>query len=1465
MDSAGDKIRLNALMVLSIALFFMQVSPVLVSSTGGPGPVWLVPIQSMGNGTVEDPYIVETLSDLQNISGKLSSHYRLGNDIDASSSSTMNGGLGFDPIGDYSNPFTGSFEGGGYTLRGLSINRAEQYIGLFGYITNARITNLTLDDVRITGSSYVGSLVGFGNSVSLESCHVTGTILGRYCFYVGGIAGWVEGVSVISRCSSKISFNYTDYVQYCGGIIGVNFNAYTHNNSFDGAFNVGRVPYTTYSLGGLMGYCYGAITESSSSQGTIITFGDYFQYVGGAVGTMYSGQLSDVSSSIDIRSVGRYHYYIGGLVGSAYNALISMCEVDASIDLKGTGQVRGYYIGGLVGLSSGQVDGSHARGVAGNRIEMILTDFTNLERVGGLIGGNQGPLADSTSEMDLTIKRTVVSGGINQYNYVGGLIGHNSWVVDNCSWKGSMIFGPTDTHTVNNLGCLMGYNSYSVSQCEAIGALRIRGNIDSIGGLIGQSTGTIIDSESNIYTLQSSVLRASRIGGLVGTNSGDILRCDVLQGMELDDVSVSLSEMGGLVGANGAKVKECQVSGDVGFRSGSPDVLNMGILIGSSTGPIEDCSITGNLSLTALSVQWVGGLVGYQKGATTNCHVISEMTIGSKNYVNGLGGLIGFNEDAKIDGSSSEVEMTVEGNCDVSSVGGLVGRSTGPISDSRTLNEMALNVDPRSTGLVGIGGMVGDNSRSVEGCQARTMIRLDLNADLLNKVNGIGGFIGTNHGDLKYSSSILDIAPTDIQQKYHVRNAGGLIGFNEGGTVDYCYSEGSLSLNNTEITDMGGFVGNNSGDIQNSYTLVDFYLYGSRSGSTIGGFVGSNDGEIGYTYCVPSQKGGDTLIYMGGFAGTNRNVLERSFFEDDEFKVGVLRIGPSSDTQLFGKSSVRMKQESNFTEQMWNFIMIWGIVEDRTYPFLKGIYTSPRIEVSPEIYCQEDTTVAIPYKVTFSNYPSINSLEPIIFDTDTDWLSIDAKKVYGTPDNEDVGMHWITLVVKDLVGEKAEVHLDFEVLNVNDPPEIVTEDIISISEGEDYSRYYYAVDVDPTLTRLFWNFSSDARWLKFEGNHLHGKPRSYDLGEYWVNISVSDAEGAVDFSNFTLEVLSANDPPVITTIPQELCFEDEVYSIPLLYEDPDVDDSITWTLISAPAWMRINRTHIYGRPGNDDVGISWMLLRIRDYEGATDELGFLLEVRNVNDAPVWVEHPDDVNITQGEVYLANAFASDVDVGDILSYGLESYPSSNISIDNSTGAIVWEDPVPGNYTIMVTSTDGIEIIEVLFNITVLERIEPVPDDGNPPIFDRIDDRTVLVGEMLKVQLTASDEDGDDLIFLLVEGPGDMVISADGLLVWTPGGTDLGVHGISILVTDGTLNVTAEFNVTVNESVDPGDGDGDGKEKKEEGPFLLTTIALAVLCAILLVLLLAAFLRSRGTGIGPTTDPVQRGSGLNKAEE
>jgi len=93
-----------------------------------------------GSGTEADPYVITNASELQAMNDDLGASYVLGNDIDASSIAN------FDPIGEFQNEFTGSFDGDGYTISGLTINRPEEErVGLFGRTgpETAPITNVT--------------------------------------------------------------------------------------------------------------------------------------------------------------------------------------------------------------------------------------------------------------------------------------------------------------------------------------------------------------------------------------------------------------------------------------------------------------------------------------------------------------------------------------------------------------------------------------------------------------------------------------------------------------------------------------------------------------------------------------------------------------------------------------------------------------------------------------------------------------------------------------------------------------------------------------------------------------------------------------------------------------------------------------------------------------------------------------------------------------------------------------------------------------------------------------------------------------------------------------------------------------------------------------------------------------------------------------------------------------------------
>ena len=92
------------------------------------------------------------------------------------------------PIGDNDNRYTGTFDGGNYTIKGLTVNQeGTNYVGLIGFIgSDGTVKNVKLENVNITGSYYVGGVVGY-NSGSVTACTSSGSVEGS--IDVGGVVG----------------------------------------------------------------------------------------------------------------------------------------------------------------------------------------------------------------------------------------------------------------------------------------------------------------------------------------------------------------------------------------------------------------------------------------------------------------------------------------------------------------------------------------------------------------------------------------------------------------------------------------------------------------------------------------------------------------------------------------------------------------------------------------------------------------------------------------------------------------------------------------------------------------------------------------------------------------------------------------------------------------------------------------------------------------------------------------------------------------------------------------------------------------------------------------------------------------------------------------------------------------------------------------------------------------------------
>ncbi|MFW3146777.1 MAG: Ig-like domain-containing protein [Thermoplasmatota archaeon] len=149
--------------------------------------------------------------------------------------------------------------------------------------------------------------------------------------------------------------------------------------------------------------------------------------------------------------------------------------------------------------------------------------------------------------------------------------------------------------------------------------------------------------------------------------------------------------------------------------------------------------------------------------------------------------------------------------------------------------------------------------------------------------------------------------------------------------------------------------------------------------------------------------------------------------------------------------------------------------------------------------------------------------------TDAKWLSIvpSTGSLTGLPSNSEVGSYFVNATVEDISKESDHYNFTLFVMNVNDPPEIITIDVITIRENETYSVDYDAEDIDPTDDTLVWDFKTNASsWLNMDpvDGVLSGKPTFEDSGTYWINISVRDGNGGIDWSNFTLFVEDVHYP-----------------------------------------------------------------------------------------------------------------------------------------------------------------------------------------------------------------------------------------------------------------------------------------------------------------------------------------------------
>lgn len=483
-----------------------------------------------GTGTIGNPYIVATATHLNNVRTQLGSHFIQTANIDLNVS-PYNAGDGWLPIGTSATKFTGNYNGQGYTVSGLFINRSSSDdIGLFGHTSGtAVISRIGVIDVYVIGEYYVGALVGSSEG-TVNLCYSTGFVEAFQS--AGGLVGYNDGLSggnpgaitnsyslayaraSSSRAGGVTAWNYYGTITNCyaaggvsapgntGGLIGTVTSA-TVTNSYWNSETSAQVSSAAGS-----GLTMAQMQQSSSFTGWdfgstwAINSGSSYPYLQSNQQTPAPGpnpfEVSSIQDLDNIRNLMHGHYILTKNLDfnedSSYDPVggweafktsvttgVGFAPIGATGSrfnglLDGNGySIRNLYINRPTADDVGLIGYSNGAGEVRN-LGVIDVNISGEYYVGAIVGYSHGTVSTSYS-----------TGIVEAFQTAGGLVGINNGLA------------ATDPGLIKN----------SYSQAYA------RASSSRAGGLSGWNYyGEIINSYAT-----GGVSAPSSSGGLVGTSS----------------------------------------------------------------------------------------------------------------------------------------------------------------------------------------------------------------------------------------------------------------------------------------------------------------------------------------------------------------------------------------------------------------------------------------------------------------------------------------------------------------------------------------------------------------------------------------------------------------------------------------------------------------------------------------------------------------------------------------------------------------------------------------------------------------------------------------------------------------------------------------------------------------------------------------------------------------------------------
>ncbi|MDR2532425.1 MAG: hypothetical protein LBC82_06245 [Oscillospiraceae bacterium] len=419
-----------------------------------------------GDGEVQTPFLIRTAEDLAEIAEKVNNgstyrekHFLLMNDIDMTGylspgSAGYNDGAGWKPIGSFdgNRGFGGVFDGAGYTVSGLWLNRpSEAYGGLFGSLQNASVFRLNVSTEKIVARHGIGALAGNMTGGIIQSCIVIAEefiIDDEFNGALGILVGWAEGENIIDNSFARGSVNIiasNGRFFHIGGLVGVVYDGVVSNSYADADITI-RTQDATINSGGLIGLLReNTVVINCHSTGSVII------------------QETLISN-------------MGGLIGRSVGENIEIRNSSSSADVSGTD-----YLGGFIGvLNEGtEISGSFSTGNVTCADEIFCYCL-----LGGFVGYSSGTIRSSFAAGDVTMNSCSFSGGFVGYQTTG--------IITDCYSTGDVISGVGFFYYGGFAG---GQSEESrIENCYSTGKAKINGFIPSYNGIVKNC---YYDSESS--------------------------------------------------------------------------------------------------------------------------------------------------------------------------------------------------------------------------------------------------------------------------------------------------------------------------------------------------------------------------------------------------------------------------------------------------------------------------------------------------------------------------------------------------------------------------------------------------------------------------------------------------------------------------------------------------------------------------------------------------------------------------------------------------------------------------------------------------------------------------------------------------------------------------------------------------------------------------------------------------------